>query len=116
MLLDRAAFLSERPLSVQRVDVRGLIAGDDAHVFVRMITAGERDALEAEHAKAKERNLRARIVAWTACDELGNLLFLPTDVPMLSKLPTTVLDPIVKAANAINKTSDVELEELEKNS
>ena len=64
-MITRIAFLSPQPLVRRVVDVPGL-----GRVFVRAMTAGERDEFEVSHARAKQ-DFRARLIAFTACDQEG---------------------------------------------
>jgi hypothetical protein len=111
MPLDRASFLACPPPKVEQVDVPEL--GD--FVFVRALTAGERDQFEVQHVKSKEKDFRARLVAATACDGVGSRLFTEADVPTLSNLPAAVLEPLVQAATKINRLSADDVEDLRKN-
>lgn len=112
LALTREQFLAPAAPRLDSVDVPEL----GGVVHLRALTAGERDAFEAEHVRRKERDFRARLVAATACDADGVRLFTPADVPALSDLPATTLDPIVKAAVKLNGLSDEDVKELEKNS
>ena len=84
-------------------------------IYVKEMTAGERDAFEVAHAKSGEKDFRARLAAATICDEDGRLLFGPGDIAALSAIPASVLEPIVQMAVAINRLSKETIEDLEKN-
>lgn len=112
MALTRDQFFVAVPPKLDSVDVPQL----GGQVMLRELTAGERDAFEAAHVKNKERDFRARIVAATVCDADGARIFSAGDVPALSNLPATTLDPVFKAAVKINGLSDDDVKELEKNS
>lgn len=85
-------------------------------VYIRVMSAGEKDRFETEHAQSSGRDFRARVVVATYCDEQGMLLFAPKDIPRISALPFYALDPIVKAAIRLNAMSEEAQEDLEKKS
>jgi hypothetical protein len=113
-MLTRVSFLAPQPLERRPVVVPGL-----GRCFVRAMSAGERDDFEVAHSKSKNRDFRARLVACTVCDEEGELVFSAADIPALSALPASTLQPLVIAATEVNRLteSDVaDLEEASKNS
>jgi hypothetical protein len=85
-------------------------------VFVRMMTAGQRDAFEAEQTTNPHRDLRARLAVATVCDEAGELLFTAEDVPTLTKKSARALDRIFAAAARHNGITQADVDELRKNS
>lgn len=101
-----AAPLPHEPLRVEAWDADG---------EVWAMAAGERDRFELAHAKADQADFRARLVALCFRVE-GRHLFTEADVPTLSRAPAWVLDPIVAAALRLNRFSDADVKELEKNS
>jgi hypothetical protein len=109
---DRESFLalSAVPPTVEAVDTPHGMA------HVRVMTAREKDRFEADHAKDTGRDFRARVVAATCCDEAGVLLFTVKDIPQLSALPASELDPIVKVAIRLNAMGQEEVEEIRKKS
>jgi len=110
-MLTRESFFALKP-EVREVKVPAL--GDS--VFVKQMTAGERDRFEAEHVRSGEKDFRARIAAATACDSGGVLIFGPADVAALTDLPAFVLDDVAKAAIDLNRISEADVDELAKNS
>lgn len=95
-------------------------------VYVRVLSGKERDAFEfasiAERKTAKKggkeftpENVRARLVASTACDESGNTLFTPEDVTALGELSCAALDRVWELASRINRFTREDAEELVKN-
>lgn len=85
-------------------------------VFVRVMCSGDRDHYEAMFAKSDLKDFRARLIQATACDESGALLFGPKDIPRLSALPFTILQPLATAAIRINKLTEDAVETERKNS
>jgi len=87
-------------------------------VFVREMSARERDDYEASHligkgkkARTNFKDMRAKLAIATCCDADGNLIFTPHDVQWLSSKPVKVLDRICDAANKINGMRQEEDEE-----
>jgi len=97
-MLTRISFLAPQPLEKRPVTVPGL-----GSCYVRAMSAGERDEFEVAHTKSRNRDFRARLVACTVCDENGDLVFQPADIPALSALPAATLQPLVVAATEVNK-------------
>jgi hypothetical protein len=110
MALDRAGLLALATLDREEVPVPG------GSVFVRVMTAGERDKMEEAFRKAGSTGFRSRLIAATACDPAGSLLFGPEHLPEVSRLPYTVAEPIVEAAIRLNRMGADEKRELGKDS
>jgi hypothetical protein len=107
-MLSRISFLAPQPLERRPVTVPGL-----GSCFVRAMSAGERDEFEVAHARGKNRDFRARLVACSVCDEGGDLVFEPADIPALSALPAATLQPLVTAAVEINRLTEADVQDLE---
>jgi len=107
-VLTRISFLAPQPLERRPVTVPGL-----GSCFVRAMSAGERDEFEVAHAKGKSRDFRARLVACTVCDEDGELVFQPADIPALSALPAATLQQLVVAATEVNRLTEGDVKDLE---
>lgn len=89
-------------------------------VFVRSMSAYERDAFEAEQFRLNEagrraENARARMAAACVCDAEGGALFTAEDVEELGKKSAKALSRIFDAALALNGFTADDVEELEKN-
>ena len=111
-MLSKAEILAARAPQVRVVNVAEL----GGEVGIKAMTAGERDAFEVAHTKSKDKDFRARLAAATVCDAVGQLLFGPGDIPALSALPASVLEPIVQAAVEVNQLSSQAIEDLKGNS
>jgi hypothetical protein len=85
-------------------------------VWVRTVSASERDKLEMEWERTKRVHFRARLVFVCACDEAGAPLFRETDIPCLGAKSTTAVTRICDVAFRLNGFTKTEIEELEKNS
>ena len=111
--LTKDAILGADDLKTRRVDVpewRG-------HVFVRPMTAGERDAFDlfvTEHrGKAK---IRAYIVSLCTVDADGVRLFSEDDVDALDGKASPPMTRVFMEARRINKLFVEDIEETVKNS
>jgi hypothetical protein len=88
----------------------------DGSVYVRVLRAGEKDALEQKFTATKNKNFRARLVAAVVCDEHGGKMFSEADIVALAQHSASALEPIITAAMRLNRWNKADLEELEKNS
>lgn len=80
----------------------------DGKVFVRTITAAERDEYEDGFAKGTMRNARARLVVMAACDAGGNPIFTAEDVEAVGKQPATVISRLWYEARTLSVGEGVE--------
>lgn len=89
-------------------------------VYVRCLTAAERDDWESSvislekggKAKTDMRNLRAKLVARTVCDEKGERLFTDSQIQQLGGKSAAALDRLYSVAarlSAITKSDEDEL-------
>lgn len=93
--------------------------GKDCYVFVRTMTATERDAFEIAElaarggaAKGNPVGLRGRLAACTICDDKGALLFEPGHGAVLGQKSGAALDRIFTVATRLNKIRAKDVEEL----
>lgn len=72
--------------------------------FVRALTAGEMDQAESEKTalESQGHSWRSREVMLFACDSTGNPIFSRGDLANIAKLPATVTDSLILAANRLN--------------
>lgn len=89
-------------------------------VYVRKMNGMERDRWELTASKALEKpstaNIRASLCAMTICDDKGKRLFTDNQISNLGAKSATALDRVFSASKDLNKLSDDDLDELEKNS
>ena len=93
-------------------------------VYVRPMSAGERDRWEGELLARTEKrkegiaaaveNLRAVFLAKCLCDESGKLLFGPDDLAALAGKSYRAIDRAYDVAQSINGLSEADVKELEK--
>lgn len=89
----------------------------DGHVYVRMLTAKERDEIQAIWNKGTDEEkdtilpeFRYTVIRMTAVDEEGDPLFTKADVEELEKKSAVALERILDAALAISKMKRDSLE------
>lgn len=123
--LDRKKLLEKEKVKIEKVEL-----GEEGYLFVRQMSGRQRDHFEqsllkqVKNAKGQiesfEQTLddfRAKLVVATACNEVGDALFLPDDVGTLSKnMSAVTLDKIVAKAQELNKISEEDKEIMVKNS
>lgn len=92
-------------------------------VYVRTLTGLERDAFETSMytGRGKDRrenlkNLRARLVVLTVCDEKGVRLFTNEDAEWIGKKNANALDRIFIKAQELAGLRQEDIEDLTKNS
>lgn len=117
--LDKAALLAAaaQSLPIEKVDVAEL----GGHVYIRGMSGAERDDWEKSLivGKGKKRdvntaNVRAKLVARTACDEKGERLLSDEDAIALGKLRVDALNKMFAVAQKLSGVSDEDVEELGK--
>jgi len=89
-------------------------------VYVRCLTAGERDDWEASvvslekngKTKTDMKNLRAKLVARTVCDKSGKRVFNDSQIEALSNKSAAALDRIYTVAARLSKITKGDEEEL----
>lgn len=84
-------------------------------VFVKTMSANERDRFEESFVDKKLTGARAKMVALTCCDEKAELLFTEQDIEVLGKKSASALEKICSASMNINKLTNEDIEGVEKN-
>lgn len=87
-------------------------------VFIRVMTAGERDSYENEWLTNKNKgvdNFRTKFLQRVLCDDKGTLLFTPGEIDALAKKSAKAVGHVWEAAMRHNKLTDEDVEELAKN-
>lgn len=89
-------------------------------VYVRKMNGMERDRWELMASKAVDKpstaNIRASLCAMTICDDKGKRLFTDNQISNLGSKSAVALDRVFSVAKDLNRLSDDDLDELEKNS
>ena len=123
MLLNKEKILAAADKPTKRVNVPEW----GGHLFVRTMSAGERDAYEAEtydlskggksnDAKTMMANARARLLVRTLVDEEGTRLFEDSDVEALGQKSGQIVDRVFTVASKLNGLSAADVDELVGNS
>ena len=92
-----------------------LVETNWGRLYVRAMTAGEKDRWDLRHAEVKGADFRARLVVACAFTEEGQPAFAASDIPALSALPVPALEPVVDTAVRINRMLAADVETLQKN-
>ena len=123
-VLSRDVLLQKQDLKMEWVP----LDGEGNGVFVKEMTARERDSWEADLLEEREgaegteykpgfTDFRAKLAVRTVVDENGAYLFAPDDAEKLSKnMGAKRMEMIVTAAQNLNKISKADREALEKKS
>lgn len=118
-ILTRDQILSSTDLKRELVDVPEW----GGSVYVRELTATERDELELacwqesqRSGRPLARHYRARLVAMSVCDENGKPLFTASDVDALAAKSGRVIGRLTDVAGRLAGISKADREELEGNS
>lgn len=123
-MLTREQILQKKGYKIQVVNIPEW----EGDVYVRGLTAGERDQFEESNLirdKDKKRGLttydvrvadtRARLVVMAVCDEKGNRLFTDDDIEAVSSLSSAAVSKLYSVAAALSGITDDDLEDLLKN-
>lgn len=115
MFLDRGAILGALDIETEEVYVpewRGWVR-------VRGLMGYERDAFEAELVRLRGprgevlmHNVRAKLVARSVVDEVGNRLFTDADIEALGQKSAAALDRIFEVAQRLSGVTKQAVEEL----
>lgn len=102
MALDKAAILSRAKLRTIEVSIPEW----DGTVFLREITAGQRDQFDAwqlaQTDESRFRDIRARLLILSMADAEGNLLFNLSDLRTVSDFPAGIVNRLWEAAIDLN--------------
>jgi len=91
-------------------------------VYVKGLDGTERDLFEASfvenrgkgNTRIKLENIRAKLVALTACDENGERLFASKDAEALGKKSAAALQRVFEVAQRLSGLTPDDVEELKK--
>ena len=107
--LDKATILSRAKPKVQEIDLPEW----GGSVFLREITAGQRDRYDAwqieQSGASKYYDIRARLLVLCICDPDGNRLFSDNEMVEITNLPAQAIDKLWDAAcHIVGLRGDVE--------
>ena len=109
--LTRDAILAAEDLKSKRVEVPEW----GGHVFVRQMTAGDRDKFDAFIFEQSGASIRAWLVGMCAVDGEGKRMFTDDDLDALTGKNGEAMDCVFQAARKLNKLLTVDIEDAEKN-
>lgn len=121
MSFDKAAFLA----AAQQIPTEAVTLPElgGITIHLRAMTGRERDAWEKSllvgRGKRREvdtTNVRAKLVALTACDASGERVFSDADAEELGKARVDVLNKLFTVAQKLSGVSDEDVDELGKGS
>lgn len=92
-------------------------------LYVRGMTAGERDALEASLLTEKgKRNMdrlaqfRSRVLLLCCVDDAGRRIFQPTDIQAISKKSMVAVERVLNVAQRLSGMTEEDVDQLTGNS
>lgn len=109
MLLSKESIISIQDLPRELVEVPKW----GGSVWVRGMTAGERDMFEDKIRTDGMKNLRALMASMTIIDENGDRMFSDKEVKVLATKSAEALDLIVEVASKLSGLLDSDIEVLE---
>jgi hypothetical protein len=114
-ILGRSDVLKADDLVIELVEVPAW----EGSLYVKGMSGTERDAYESsimeQRGNKREVNLsnfRAKLVAYSACDEKGKLLFSQKDIESLGKKSAAGLQRVYDVATRLSAVSKSDVEEL----
>lgn len=119
--LTRDTILAVQDLKIQKVEIPEW-GGPEDFIFVRGMTGAERDEFEAEVATIRGRkiqtnydNIRAKLAAFTICDETGKRLFSESDVAALGNKSASALQRVFLVAQLLSGINESAIQEMTEN-
>ena len=110
-LLTRDLILAAEDLPREKVEVPEW----GGEVWVRAMTAAERDRLEEAVLDGKAASVRALVAAMCMVDERGERLFGDQDVEALARKNAQALDRVFQVARRLSRMRESDVEDAEKN-
>lgn len=115
-VLDKAAilaFASNSALKVEKIELPEM-GGD---VYIKELTAGEREALEKQMQSQTDKNaVRATVFVHSVCNADGELMFDVEDIEAIKQLPSRPVIKVFNRSNEINGITPKQVDTAEKNS
>lgn len=108
--------LSKADFFLLKTKVVPLEVAELGTVYIKSMTASEREGLEKKMQKELEDNgIRATVFIYSVCEEDGSLVFGEEDLDAVKGLPASIVTAVFDKSNALNKLSPEETEEAAKN-
>ena len=104
-LLNKKAILAAKTPKHKTLHIAEL-GGD---IGIKVMSAGEREALEQSMSEQKDKHgIRASVFVHSVCDQDGKLIFDDNDLEAVKNLPASVVMRVFDAANELNEVKDIE--------
>lgn len=115
-VLDKAAiltFASNSALKVEKIELPEM----GGEVYIKELTAGEREALEKQMQSQTDKNaVRATVFVHSVCNADGELMFDVEDIEAIKQLPSRPVIKVFNRSNEINGITPEQVDTAEKNS
>lgn len=115
-VLDKAAilaFASNSALKVEKIELPEM----GGEVYIKELTAGEREALEKQMQSQTDKNaVRATVFVHSVCNADGELMFDVEDIEVIKQLPSRPVIKVFNRSNEINGITPEQVDTAEKNS
>ena len=111
-MISKTTLLSCNERRIEKVD----LPLDGGHVFVRGLTAAERDGYEiASLETGHNSGSRVMMLIQTVCDESGELVFTSKDAEAIGNMDIRAVQPIYNKALEMAYFTEEDVKGLEKN-
>ena len=117
-MLSKTDILAAKDIKIEEISVPEW----GGSVFVKEMTGAERDKYESSILEIKGgnqtvnlQNARAKLAAFTICDENGNRIFSEADISALASKSATALQRIFEKAMSLSRIGEKDIEDLTKN-
>lgn len=115
-VLDKAAilaFANNAALKVEKIELPEM----GGEVYIKELTAGEREALEKQMQSQTDKNaVRATVFVHSVCNADGELMFDVEDIEAIKQLPSRPVIKVFNRSNEINGITPEQVDTAEKNS
>lgn len=107
------AFASNSALKVEKIELPEM----GGEVYIKELTAGEREALEKQMQSQTDKNaVRATVFVHSVCNADGELMFDVEDIEAIKQLPSRPVIKVFNRSNEINGITPEQVDTAEKNS
>lgn len=111
ILLTAEAILKADDITRERVDVPEW----GGSVYVRGLTARQKDRIELGHMNKEIKDYRATVAAYSICDDKGNALFSVHDIAKLADKSGAALERVFETAMRLSRITETDVAAIEGN-
>ncbi|WP_413190940.1 hypothetical protein [Psychrobacter sp. AT9] len=109
--------LSKADFMQLKTSVKPLTIPELGDVYIKVMTAAEREGLEHQMQKEVETNgVRATIFVYSVCDADGVLEFNDADIELVKGFPSAIVSKVYDFSSALNALQPEATEDAAKNS